>query len=100
MPDILDTSTARTLEKAERFGVLNADDAAVLRPAVTLFHNLTQILRLCLPGKFDPAAAGAGVLTLLARAADLPDFAALQAYVTETQQKVRECFVRILGSAP
>ncbi len=100
MPDILDTSTARTLEKAERFGVLNADDAAVLRPAVALFHNLTQILRLCLPGKFDPAAAGAGVLTLLARAADLPDFAALQAYVTETQQKVRECFVRILGRAP
>lgn len=100
LPDILDTSTARTLEKAERFGVLNADDAAVLRPAAALFHNLTQILRLCLPGKFDPVAAGAGVLALLARAADLPDFPALQAHVTETQQKVRECFVRVLGSAP
>ncbi len=100
LPDILDTSTARTLEKAERFGVLNADDAAVLRPAVALFHNLTQILRLCLPGKFDSAAVGAGVLGLLARAADLPDFPALQAHVTETQQKVRECFVRILGRAP
>jgi len=37
---------------------------------------------------------------LLARAADLPDFPALAAYVTETQRQVRECFVRILGKAP
>jgi glutamate-ammonia-ligase adenylyltransferase len=44
--------------------------------------------------------AGAGVLALLARAADLPDFPALQAYVTETQRQVRECFVRILGKVP
>ncbi|MGA8610426.1 MAG: bifunctional [glutamine synthetase] adenylyltransferase/[glutamine synthetase]-adenylyl-L-tyrosine phosphorylase [Xanthobacteraceae bacterium] len=99
-PEILDTSTARTLEKAARLGVLKPEDAGVLRPAVALFHDLTQILRLCLPGKFDPSAASMGVLTLLARAADLPDFAALQAHVAETQRQVRECFVRILGKAP
>jgi len=99
-PAILDPSTARTLEKAERHGVLRAEDAAVLRPAVTLFHNLTQILRLCLPGKFAPASASTEVLSLLARAADLPDFPALQAYVAETQRQVRECFVRIVGRAP
>jgi [glutamine synthetase] adenylyltransferase / [glutamine synthetase]-adenylyl-L-tyrosine phosphorylase len=100
VPEILDPSTARTLEKAERFGVLKPEDAAVLRPAVTLFHSLTQILRLCLPGKFEPASASTEVLSLLARAADLPDFPALQAYVTETQRQVRECFVRIVGRAP
>jgi [glutamine synthetase] adenylyltransferase / [glutamine synthetase]-adenylyl-L-tyrosine phosphorylase len=99
-PGILDTSTARTLEKAARAGLLKPEDAAVLRPAVLLFHDLTQILRLCLPSKFDPQTAGAGVLTLLARAADLPDFPALQAYVVEMQRQVRECFVRILRSAP
>jgi [glutamine synthetase] adenylyltransferase / [glutamine synthetase]-adenylyl-L-tyrosine phosphorylase len=99
-PEILDTSTARTLEKAARLGVLKPENASVLRPAVQLFHDLTQILRLCLPGKFDPATASAGVLALLARAADLPDFAALQAHVAETQRQVRECFVRILGRAP
>jgi glutamate-ammonia-ligase adenylyltransferase len=100
MPEILDTSTARTLEKAERLGVLGPDEAAVLRPAMKLFHDLTQIIRLCLPGKFDPAAASSSVLSLLARAADLPDFPALQAHVEETQRQVRECFVRILGNAP
>jgi [glutamine synthetase] adenylyltransferase / [glutamine synthetase]-adenylyl-L-tyrosine phosphorylase len=98
-PEILDTSTARTLEKAARLGVLRPEDAAVLRPAVALFHDLTQILRLCLPGRFDPSTASVGVLTLLARAADLPDFVALQAHVRETQRQVRECFVRILGKA-
>jgi len=39
-------------------------------------------------------------LALLARAADLPDFPALQAHVEDTQLKVRESFVRILGKAP
>src|SRR5579862_515091 len=99
-PEILDTSTARTLEKAARLGVLKPEDADVLRPALALFHDLTQILRLCLPGRFDPTTASAGVLTLLARAADLPDFAALQAHVAETQRQVRACFARILGKAP
>jgi glutamate-ammonia-ligase adenylyltransferase len=99
-PEILDTSTARMLEKAARLGVLKPEDADVLRPAVALFHDLTQILRLCLPGRFDPATASTGVLTLLARAADLPDFAALQAHVTETQRQVRACFARILEKAP
>jgi glutamate-ammonia-ligase adenylyltransferase len=99
-PDILDTSTARALEKAARLDVLAPEDAAVLRPAVRLYHDLTQILRLCLPGAFDPKAASEGVLALLTRAADLPDFPALQAHVEETQRQVRECFVRILGKAP
>jgi glutamate-ammonia-ligase adenylyltransferase len=99
-PGILDTTTARVLEKAVRLDVLAAEDAEILRPAVRLFHDLAQVLRLCLPGVFDPKSASAGVLALLARAADLPDFPALQAHVAETQRQVRECFVRILGKAP
>jgi [glutamine synthetase] adenylyltransferase / [glutamine synthetase]-adenylyl-L-tyrosine phosphorylase len=99
-PEILDTSTARMLEKAARLGVLKPEDADVLRPTVRLFHDLTQILRLSLSTAFDPKTANAGVLALLARAADLPDFAALQAHVEDTQRHVRECFVRILGKAP
>ena len=53
-PDILDTSTARVLDKAWRLGLLAAEDAEVLRPAARLYHNLTQILRLCLPGRSIP----------------------------------------------
>ncbi len=98
-PDILDPSTAQVLDKAASLGVLAPQDAAILRPAVRLFHDLTQVMRLCLPGKFDPASASPGVLSLLARAADLPDFPALHAHVLETERQVRESFVRILGGA-
>jgi glutamate-ammonia-ligase adenylyltransferase len=100
LPDILDTSTARVLDKAWTLHVLAVEDAEVLRPAVRLYQDLTQILRLCLPGPFDAKTAGAGLLRLLARAADVPDFAALDATLIETQAKVRASFVRILGKAP
>ena len=49
---------------------------------------------------FDPKAAGPGLLNLLARAADVPDFATLEAHLAETQARVRASFVRILGKAP
>jgi glutamate-ammonia-ligase adenylyltransferase len=100
VPDILDTSTARVLDKAWRLRVLPAEDAEILRPAVRLYQDLTQILRLCLAGPFDPKAAGPGLMRLLARAADVPDFATLDATLTDTLAKVRESFVRILGKAP
>ncbi|HMK79207.1 MAG TPA: bifunctional [glutamine synthetase] adenylyltransferase/[glutamine synthetase]-adenylyl-L-tyrosine phosphorylase, partial [Xanthobacteraceae bacterium] len=99
-PEILDTATARVLDKAARLGVLAAEDADVLRPAVRLYQNLTQILRLCLSGPFDPKAAGPGLLSLLARAGDVPDFTTLEAHLAETQARVRASFVRILGKGP
>jgi glutamate-ammonia-ligase adenylyltransferase len=100
LPDILDTSTARVLEKAWQLRVLAVDDAEVLRAARQFYQDVTQILRLCLVGPFDPKTAGAGLLALLARAADVPDFATLDATLIEMQAKVRACFVRILGRAP
>ena len=72
----------------------------VLRPAVRLYHDLTQVLRLCISGPFDPKAASPGLVGLLARAADVPDFATLDAFVAETETKVRRSFARILGASP
>lgn len=96
--DILDPSTVRALEKAARAGMLSAEDSEILRPATQLFHDLSQILRLCLPGKFDPKKASPGLLALLARAGDAPDFARLDAHLSETQKRVRESFLKILDS--
>ena len=97
-PEILDTSTARVLEKATRLGVLSIEDAEILRPAARLYHDLTQILRLCLSAAFDPKAAGPGLPALLARAADVPDFATLDAHLAESQVRVRKVFTRILDA--
>jgi glutamate-ammonia-ligase adenylyltransferase len=98
-PDILDPSTVRSLEKASRLGLLAREDAEILRPAAQLYLNLSQILRLCLSGPFDPKTAGGGLLRLLARAADVPDFPTLEAHIAETQESVRRSFLRVLGQA-
>ena len=99
-PGILNPSTGRVLERAARLGILSVEDAEVLRPAERLYQDLGQILRLCLAAPFDPKSAGGSLLSLLARAADVPDVPALDAHLAETQERVRKRFVSILGSAP
>ena len=58
----------------QRAGLLPAGAADALLPAARLFNNLTQVLRLCLDGPFEPAKAPEGLKTLLARAGEAPDF--------------------------
>ena len=76
--------------------MLEKADGELLGEAVTLYHNLTQILRLCVDGSFEPAKATPGLLALLARAGGLPDFATLDAHLADTEARVREAFDRIL----
>ena len=80
--------------------LIERDDAEVLRAAVQLYQVLTQILRLCLSGPFEPKTAASGLLQLLARAADVPDFATLDATLIDMQARVRASFVRVLGKEP
>jgi [glutamine synthetase] adenylyltransferase / [glutamine synthetase]-adenylyl-L-tyrosine phosphorylase len=96
-PDILDTATASVFDKALRGGILAIEDAEVLRPATRLYQNLGQILRLCGTAPLDPKSGGTALTELLARAADVPDFATLEAHLADTQERVRRSFVRILG---
>jgi [glutamine synthetase] adenylyltransferase / [glutamine synthetase]-adenylyl-L-tyrosine phosphorylase len=91
-PDILDVSTLRVLDNAERAGVLAHPDAEVLRAAGRLYNDLTQILRLCVTDRFKPETSGEGLLRVMARAGDAPDFSSLQARVKETQAEVRRVF--------
>jgi len=97
-PSILDTTTASVFDKATRQGILALEDAEVLRPAIRLYQDLGQVLRLCVAAPFDPKSAGPGLMQLLAQAADVPDFTTLEAHLAETQAHVRTSFVRILGS--
>ena len=99
-PDILDKSTLSVLESATRLGFLAQGDADVLRPATRLYQDLGQILRLCLSERFRPETAGADLMSLLARAADEPDFSTLEARVKDTQAEVRRIFTKVLGGGP
>jgi glutamate-ammonia-ligase adenylyltransferase len=96
LPELLSVSTMQVLDNAARLGVLPQSAAEVLRPAARLYHDLTQILRLCVSGKFRPETAGEDLLRVLARAGDAPDFSSLEARVRETQGEVRRVFLDVV----
>ncbi len=95
-PDILDVSTLHVLDNAARLGVLPQSSAEVLRMAARLYHDLTQILRLCVSERFRPETAGEDLLRVMARAGDAPDFSSLEARVKETESEVRRVFREVL----
>jgi glutamate-ammonia-ligase adenylyltransferase len=96
-PEILDVNTLEVLDNAAKLGVLGQSEAEVLRSAARLYHDLIQILRLCVIDNFNPETAGEDLLQAMARAGDAPDFSALAARVKETQAEVRRVFRAAVG---
>ena len=92
IPDVLDQNTVRALRKLARFGTLQPAHADVLIPAALLLNGLTQVLRLCLDGPFDPAKSPDGLRDLLARAGDAPDFESLEAALRQCLADVAALF--------
>src|SRR5580698_8830994 len=97
-PDISDVNTLHVLDNAGRLGVLPAASVEILRSAALLYHDLTQILRLCVSDRFDPETAGEDLLQIMARAGDAPDFSSLEARVRETQIEVRRVFHAVVNN--
>lgn len=95
-PDTLDQNTAQSLENLSAVGVLASEDAKLLIPAADLYHNLTQVMRLCLERPFNAEMASPGLKALLARAAGMEDFDALEAHLAATVESVREAYERIV----
>jgi glutamate-ammonia-ligase adenylyltransferase len=95
-PEILDVDTLKVIDNAEQFGLLPRQSAEVLRSAARLYHDLTQIIRLCVTGKFTPKTAGEDLLRVMARAGDAPDFSSLEARIKETQAEVRRVFKAVI----
>ncbi|MCR4282560.1 MAG: bifunctional [glutamine synthetase] adenylyltransferase/[glutamine synthetase]-adenylyl-L-tyrosine phosphorylase, partial [Bauldia sp.] len=96
-PEIVSTETEAVLSAAAKAGLLPANEADILLPALRLYQALIQILRLCVDGVFKPGEAPRGLLERLARAGELPDFATLAAHVRETEAAVRQSFERLIG---
>ena len=80
-------------------GAIDAGEAEILVTAATLYHALTQCLRLCLDKPFVPEEAPRALKELLARASEMPDFATLEAKLRETLAAVHELFERIVVQA-
>ena len=73
------------------------DDADALIAAHRLYTDATQVMRVAVAGRFDPASAASGVKRRIAAAAALPDFESLQGAVGEAREAVRRAYAHALG---
>ncbi len=96
-PEILDQNTIEAYRRLRDAGVLKAAHADILIPATRLVLDLTQILRLCLEGVFDPATAPKGLKALLARAGDAASFEELETRLRATLAAVAALFDEIIA---
>ncbi len=96
-PAVLHQNTVEALRALAAAGTLPEDDAAALIPAARLVNGLTQVLRLCLDGPFEPAKAPDGLKDLLARVGEAPTFEVLEATLRDTLVDVTTRFDRLVG---
>jgi glutamate-ammonia-ligase adenylyltransferase len=96
-PEVLDQGTVGALNKLLEAQILDPGDAEILIPAATLYHTLTQCLRLCLDKPFVPDEAPRALKDLLARASDMPDFATLEAMLKDTLAAVHSLYDRVVA---
>jgi glutamate-ammonia-ligase adenylyltransferase len=82
-PEVLDQNTCLAFQKLGAVGCLDEGETEALIAATRLIHDLTQVLRLCQDGIFDPAVAPRGLKELAARAGDCPTFEALELKLQE-----------------
>jgi glutamate-ammonia-ligase adenylyltransferase len=95
-PEVLDQNTLEAFRKLRDAGVLAPGHAEKLMTATRLLHDLTQVLRLCLEGPFDPATAPSGLKELLARAGGAADFAELEGRLRASLADVAGLFDEII----
>ncbi|GBF27188.1 bifunctional glutamine synthetase adenylyltransferase/adenylyl-removing enzyme [bacterium MnTg02] len=97
-PGVLDQNTFAALKKLVATNLIKAADADVLIPAARLYHNLTQVLRLCVEGSFSAEEASDGLKLLLVQAGEEPDFLRLEACLSETLTAVRKIYDALIVS--
>jgi glutamate-ammonia-ligase adenylyltransferase len=64
--------------------------------AFNLYTELSQLIRLCIDGLFDPKEAPSGLVELVCRAGDCPDVKTLESEVKRLSKAVRKIFQAVL----
>ncbi len=96
-PQLLSVETEAALVKAGEAGLLDKGHSEVLIPALRLYQDLVQVIRLCVDEPFEPDAAPAGLKQLLADAAEMPDFDRVEADLRDRQTAVLGVFEELIG---
>ena len=97
-PDVLDTNTLNAFIKLSSHSFLSTEEVQKLGDAGHFYQRLTQILRLCLDGDFDPGLDQPGLKQTLCRATELPDTGILEAQLVEHQANTARLFDHIVGA--
>lgn len=95
-PDILRTNTREAIRTMCENGFVGSRDGELLMGATQLFHDVTQVLKICVAEGFKPETASEGLKGLAARAGGQPDLPALERILEETTSGVAAAFDRIV----
>jgi glutamate-ammonia-ligase adenylyltransferase len=67
--------------------------------AFGLYTELSQLIRLCIDGPFDPKDAPAGLIDLVCRAGDCPDIKTLEGEMKQLSKTVRKVFQSVVKAS-
>lgn len=88
------TTGLSTLEALKSLGsrLMDGNDLDLCLEALRLYTELSQFIRLCIEGRFDPKEAPAGLVELVCGAGECPDIRTLEAEVKRLSKAVRKIF--------
>nr|WP_276562435.1 bifunctional [glutamine synthetase] adenylyltransferase/[glutamine synthetase]-adenylyl-L-tyrosine phosphorylase [Hoeflea prorocentri] len=89
------TQTKAVLE-ALAPSMIGGDAGARLIEALGLYTQISQIVRLCLEGAFDPETSPQAFKELMLRGVDFPDIGTLEAELKDVSADVRHIFIQIV----
>jgi [glutamine synthetase] adenylyltransferase / [glutamine synthetase]-adenylyl-L-tyrosine phosphorylase len=95
--DILHPTTFDALEKLIAARVLGDEEGRVLKQACLIYQRLTQVLRLCVTGAYEPQKVPTGLNRIVASATAAPDIGSAEALLADIQAQVALVFSRVVG---
>ena len=98
-PQVLQRHTRTALARIAEAHLLPSATADMLVDPISLNHNLTQVLRICVEGALKAGEATPSLKPLLARAGNAPTFEILEAQLRESQANVFAAFNEIVVAA-
>lgn len=91
------TNELSTADALKALGALiDPNDLNTCLTALKLYTDLSQVIRLCIDGPFEPGNVPAGLTDRVARAAESPDLKTAEAEVKRLSKAVRKVFSRVV----
>jgi len=72
--------------------LMDRDDMELCLATLSLYTDISQLIRLCIDGLFEPKEAPAGLIDLVCRAADCPDIKTLEGEIKRLSKAIRKVF--------